>query len=88
MAARSSAKFGRSGMISPQLRRAAKVAITEVLRARKGERVLIVTNPADEVMAISMALYDACVAAGAAPSLVVQPVKRQMDFADDAVILP
>jgi aminopeptidase len=86
MAAESIAKFGKSSSTSPKLRRAAKVAIGDVLKARKGERVLIISNPAKDVTAISMALYDASLDAGAAPSLVFQPTKRQMDFADDAVI--
>ena len=33
-----------------------------------------------------MALYDAASDAGASPTLVFQPTKRQMDFAEDAVI--
>ncbi len=78
--------FRESTRISPRLRRAAKVAISEVLKAKKGERVLIITNPVKDVQTISMALYDAVADSGASPSLVFQPVKTQMDLADDAVI--
>jgi aminopeptidase len=83
---KSQAGFGKLMKISPRLRRAARVAVEEVLKARKGERVLIVANPARDVAAISLALYDAVSDAGAMPSLAFQPTKRQMDFAEDAVI--
>ncbi|HVP56469.1 MAG TPA: peptidase M17 [bacterium] len=84
--ARGVGRFDRPVSISAKLRHAAGVAIGEVLKARNGEKVLIVTNPESEVTAISMALYDAAVGAGAAPSLIFQAAKTQMDFADDAVI--
>ena len=79
-------KFGDSTRLSPRLRLAAKVAMSQVLGTKKGERVLIITNPVGDVQMISMALYDAAFDLGAEPSLIFQPVKTQMDFADDAVI--
>lgn len=69
-----------------ELRRAAKVAIDEVLQVKELERVLIVTNPGEEVHAISLALYDAAVDRGARVVIAVQPTKGQLDFAEDAVI--
>jgi leucyl aminopeptidase (aminopeptidase T) len=65
---------------------AARVAVEEVLKARKGERILIVTNPDRDVSAISAAVYDAASDRGAAPTLIYQPVKTILDFADDSVI--
>jgi leucyl aminopeptidase (aminopeptidase T) len=65
---------------------AARVAVRQVLKARKGERALIITNPNPEVRLISEALYDAFAERGASPTLVFQPVKSQLDFADDSVI--
>jgi leucyl aminopeptidase (aminopeptidase T) len=79
-------KFDLSVPISKRLRYAAQVAVGEVLRAKKGERVLIVTNPGREVQLISMALYDAALESGAEPTVLFQPVKTQLDMADDAVI--
>lgn len=79
-------KFADSTTIPARLKRAARVAVTEVVKAKKGERALVITNPVSDVQAISMALYDAALDAGASPTLVVQPVKTQMDFADDAVV--
>ncbi len=68
------------------LAEAAEIALRESVRAQAGEKILIVTNPAREVLEISAALYDAALAAGARPTLVVQPVKGQMDDAEEAVI--
>jgi aminopeptidase len=65
---------------------AAEIAINESLQVKPGERVLIVTNPDNEVAAISMALYNAAAARGAEPLMMVQAVKTQLDYADEAVI--
>jgi aminopeptidase len=65
---------------------AADIAMTQSLAVKPGERVLIVTNPDSEVAAISMALYNAAAKHGAEPLLLFQPVKTQLDFADQAVI--
>jgi aminopeptidase len=70
----------------PGLWKAARVAMNEVMAVKKDETVLIITNPVDDVLAISSALYDATVAAGGAPTLQVQQVKSQLDFAEPAVI--
>ncbi|MFH1313401.1 MAG: peptidase M17 [Candidatus Eisenbacteria bacterium] len=86
MARESKTGFGPSTTVSRRLRHAAEVAVGQVLRARRGERVLIITNPSEDVRRISMALYDAAIDAGAEPTLVFQPVKSQLDLADDAVI--
>jgi aminopeptidase len=80
------ARFEGSVKISAKLKRAARVALGEVLKAKRGERVLIVTNPSRDVQLISMALYDAALERGAAPVVISQPPKTQFDFADDAVI--
>ena len=76
---------GRFDVSDPELARAAEVAVRECLAVRPGERVLIVTNPFDEVTAISQALYDAVSEAGARPTLLFQPLKTQLDFAEEAV---
>ena len=65
---------------------AARIVYSQVLDLKPGERVLIVTNPAEEVMAISRALYDAALSTGAEPLLIVQPIKTQLDYADPAVL--
>jgi leucyl aminopeptidase (aminopeptidase T) len=68
------------------LAEAARIAVRSSLMVRPDEKVLIVTNPDADVSTISRALYDAAVEAGARPVLVYQPVKTQMDFAEEAVI--
>ncbi|UCC92814.1 MAG: peptidase M17 [Thermoplasmata archaeon] len=69
-----------------KLDRAASVAVRDILGVKKGERVLIVTNPEPDVEVISRALYKQTEDAGGAPLLVIQPVKGQLDYADPAVI--
>jgi leucyl aminopeptidase (aminopeptidase T) len=68
------------------LKKAAGIAVNTSLRVRKGEQVLIIANPLPDSMTISAALYDAAAEAGGRPTLLVQPVKQQIDFAEKAVI--
>ena len=79
-------RFSDSEEMQPDLLEAARIAIAESLQVRTDESVLIVTNPDPEVALISRALYDAAFAVGGRPVLVFQPVKTQMDFAEEAVI--
>jgi leucyl aminopeptidase (aminopeptidase T) len=72
--------------IQEKLQDAARVAINECIGAKEGERVLIITNPHKDVQFISMALYDAAAEAGASPVIIFQPVKTQLDFAEDETI--
>lgn len=79
-------RFSDSETMPADLLEAARIAIVESLKVRTDESVLIVTNPDPEVALISRALYDAAFAVGARPVLVFQPVKTQMDFAEETVI--
>lgn len=78
--------FSSSLELAPALRSAAAVACRDSLKLKPGEKVLIVTNPLKDVLEISAALFDAAREAGASPSLLVQPVKAQMDYAEESVI--
>lgn len=71
---------------SKQLVRGARAAMNDVLRVKKGETVVIVTNPQREVREISLSLYDAAAERGASPTLMFQSEKGQFDFAEEAVI--
>ena len=86
MASRNPVRFSDVERVSPRLTSAARVAVREVLKAKKGESILIITNPNPEVRLISEALYDAAAECGASATLVFQPVKSQLDFANDSVI--
>jgi len=68
------------------LREAARIAIEVSLKVRKGEQVLIISNPRPDAAAIAEALYDASLDAGGRPILLYQPVKTQLEFAEPAVI--
>jgi aminopeptidase len=76
---------GRFEVRDPEIQAAARVAIRDCLAVAPGERVLILTNPFPEVAAISEALYDAALTAGASPTLYFQPLRTQLDFADEGV---
>ncbi len=76
-------------MLSPldkELLDAAHVAINNVLEVKEGETVLIVSNPSIDVSTISKALYDASVEAGAETTILFQPTKSQLDFANGSVL--
>jgi len=70
----------------PELASAARVAVSSALRLQPGEKVLIVANPCRDSIEISRALFDAVLDAEARPSLLVQPVKAQLDYAEEALI--
>ncbi|MCX7655138.1 MAG: aminopeptidase [Treponemataceae bacterium] len=72
--------------ISEPLQKAAHIAISEALKVQPEERVLIVTNPDKEVSLIARALYDSVIDAGGRPVLIYQPVKTQLDFAEELVL--
>ncbi len=68
------------------LKAAADVAVRQSLKIAADERVIIVTNPAHDVLAISEALFNAIAEAGGHPSIIIQPEKGQMDYAEESVI--
>lgn len=65
---------------------AAATVLRDVLKVRAGEQLLIITNPAGDVEAISRALYGEGLNLGAEATLVMQPVKTQLDFANMAAM--
>ena len=73
-------------MMSDELRKAAEIAVRVSLKVMPGEQALIVSNPDHEVSVISKAVYDAIVEAGGRPTLIYQPVKSQLDFAEKTVL--
>ncbi|MFQ6128268.1 MAG: aminopeptidase [Thermoplasmata archaeon] len=79
-------KFLESISYDKELKRAAEVAIREVLAVKEGESVLIVSNPDDDVRRISEAVFNASVDSGGKTSLLFQEPKTQVDFAEDSVI--
>jgi leucyl aminopeptidase (aminopeptidase T) len=69
-----------------KLTAAAETAIHDVLRVKKNERVLIITNPDHDVFTISGAVRMAAASAGADACVMVQPRRSPLDLASDAVI--
>lgn len=79
-------KLAKTVKLDSRTKRAAQIAMTEVIGLKPKERVVIVTNPGEDVLKISHALYDATINAGGSPTLIVQETKSQLDLAEDSVI--
>ena len=71
---------------SEKLKKSAEIAVKDILKAKKGEKALIITNPEPDVFNISQALYNALADVGALPVIVVQPVKTQFDYSEPSVV--
>ena len=67
------------------LEKSASALVKNVLGIKKGESVLIITNPSSDVLGISEAIYSATLKKGAKPVICIQPVKSQMDSMEKAV---
>lgn len=61
-----------------------QTVIEDVCKIKKGERALIIANPA--TAAIAQNLYHACIEANAKPTLIYQPTKTSNDFAEETVV--
>ncbi|MEM2102075.1 MAG: aminopeptidase [Candidatus Bathyarchaeia archaeon] len=72
--------------VTPELMKAADVATKQVLDIKKGEHVLIITNPEKDVYEIAQAMYAASLNVNASPVLTVQPRKTSFDYAEPVVI--
>lgn len=64
----------------------ALIVVDKVLAVKPGEQFLIITNPSGDVYEISLALYRAALELGAEATIVVQPEKTQLDFANRAAL--
>ena len=73
-------------MTDHSLKEAARIAASAVLKCAPEERILIITNPGGDTEIIARALYDAALDCSSFPVLIIQPVKTQFDFAEEAVI--
>ena len=76
----------RSEVLSEDLMKAARVAMKDVMKIKKDERVLIITNPSRDVSRISKALFKASEELESNPVLMIQPVKSQLDMASPEVL--
>jgi hypothetical protein len=79
-------RFSSSNRGLASLQKAARICSKEVLGIKEGETILIITNPKKDVSMISQAIYDAVLERGGIPTLIYQPTKTQLDFADPPVI--
>lgn len=68
------------------LKSTALVVMRDVVAVKKDEKVLIITNPEDNVFNISSALYAATEELGGKPTMMVQPVKTLLDYCEKSVV--
>jgi leucyl aminopeptidase (aminopeptidase T) len=73
-------------LTSSDLKKAAEIAVRVSLKVKPGEQALIISNPDHEVSVISQAVYEALAEAGGRPTLIYQPPKSQLDFAEKTVL--
>lgn len=69
-----------------RLKEVASVALHKTIGLKEGEEILIVTNPDEDVKRISEAIFEASLGFGAKPSLIFQPAKTSLDYAERAVL--
>ncbi len=72
------------GLFSKKEKTPAETVVQDVLKAKKGERAVIIANP--ETNVIAQELYSAFIEEGVRPTLIYQPKKSSMDYADEAVV--
>ncbi len=65
---------------------AALTIVRDVLGLASGEQFLILTNPEKDVQEISAALYEEALKLGAETTIIIQPVKTQLDYANAAAL--
>jgi len=75
-----------AGSYDRSLMRAARAAVNEVIAVKRDERVLVISNPGGDVRELSMAIFDASLDVGAAPTLMFQREKTQFQFAEEEVV--
>lgn len=69
-----------------ELRKAAKIALTDCLAVKEGERVLIITNLGGDVQEICQEIFRQAAELKAVPVMVVQQDKDNFTFADPVVL--
>lgn len=72
--------------INPDLRHTSEKIISQVLRVRHGESVLVLTNPDRELEQIALAMVVAAHDVGARPNLIFQAPKKTGDFMEPQVL--
>ncbi len=72
------------GLFSKKEKTPAETVVQDVLKAKKGERAVIIANP--ETNVIAQELYSAFIETGVLPTLIYQPKKSSMDYTEEAVV--
>jgi len=65
---------------------AALIALKIALNLQPGERILIMANPDGDLPVIAQSIYNAALELGASPTLLFQPARSRVDFAEQATL--
>lgn len=69
-----------------EVQHAALVALEVALNLQAGERILIMANPDGDLPVIAHSIYNAALQLGASPTLLFQPARSRVDFAEQATL--
>ncbi|MDO8671055.1 MAG: aminopeptidase [Dehalococcoidia bacterium] len=69
-----------------RLKEVASIALQKTLALKSGEEILIISNPDEDVKVIAEALFAASLEIGGKPTLIFQPAKSGMDYAERTVL--
>ena len=87
MSEKAKGSFSVSPDVFEKLLCSSRIVVKDVLDIKACETVLIITNPDRDVNVISRSLFEAALEVGAKPTMLIQPVKTQLDFAEPATIM-
>ncbi|MBN1297134.1 aminopeptidase [bacterium] len=71
---------------SQEMTQAAMIALKIALNLQSGERILIMANPDGDLPVIAQSVYNAALEIGACPTLLFQPARSRVDFAEQATL--
>lgn len=69
-----------------EITHAARTALDVALNLKPGERILIMANPDGELPIIAQSVYNAALELNACPTLLFQPARSRVDFAEQATL--
>lgn len=78
--------FSISHQRREEIYKAALTALNVALNLKPGERILIMANPDGDLPMIAQSVYNAAMELGASPTLLFQPARSRVDFAEEATL--
>ena len=79
-------QFKLTNPLAGDLLESAYAGLETALNLQKGERILIMANPSNELPQVAMAVYNAALELSAKPTLFFQSPRSRIDFADPGIL--